>query len=566
MTMALLLICASLLFVLADTVLAAETLKPVKGAETQDNAYEKMYIQYYENYYIDMVKPGALTFAPETLQYMANVMWNTLETYVYTTCALFYYALDFNLASYFKEEINTIQKAMRSSVFEPLFLLGFAGSAIVIIKRMLKRDVIGVFGQFLKVIAIFIISLLVVRDSGTVIEMTTGLTSSIGTQILAGDEVSVSKYAARAMGSIWYNLAHLPWEYVEFGNDDHTEEDMLAVLLQEKNAPIRQEFVESWNGNAFKTERAAEKVGFLILYMIPLLIKCTIYIVMSGILLLLQLMAVLYVLLAPLILILAMFPTYENIISKWIRRFVEIQISALVLYFIVGLLFRVDEMLFQTVSQEWGWLVVLVVQVTLYVGVIVKRNELLGALSKMGIAAPRNAINNGVHNAKAAAIKSMAAARMLGVKVSVAQRGIAAAAKVTTGNGKTGSKVYSKRGTAAKKAVERPVMRKTANAAYSSSSKAKTQYSYGETTSSEPHFEHLRPTRVGFMERQVIFEFEPSERPVRDYDDISIQRPRMDAWEMPEQSFWEVKSGTEAVPVVKKRKRPQSVVRMSERR
>ncbi len=544
MVVALLLICICLAFVLEKAAEASGVVKVVD--QVNDLKDEQGYIRYFANYYLDMENTERLDFAPEMLNNLANIQMNTIRNFVMITSMLFYHALDFNLANYFGTEIDTIQSAMRSSFLEPLFLIGFSGSAIIIIKRMLKRDMIGMYGQILKVLGILVLSLFVVRESSTVIAKTTELTSSIGAEILSGDG-TVSDYAARTAGSIWYNLAHLPWEYAEFGADEYGSEQVISILTLEKNDTARKDIVEKWQGNAFKMERAGERVAFLILYMVPLFIKCVIYIVMGGMLLLYQVLAVFYVLLAPFVLIIAMLPSYEHIISAWIRRFVEIQINALVMYFVVGLLFKVDEVLISNVGKEWGWLVVLTAQVILYVGVFIKRNEVLGAISKLGITTPRTEVNKGVNSVKAMAIQSVMAARSIGMKAAVAKNGTTTAAITKNKNAET----------QVDKKVERPITTKENTTYYSQ--EPNSHYTNSHSTSSKAHRERLRPTRMEFVERQIILEFEPSERHREEEyysEEAPIHRPRMDSQEIVDGKYKEMPTNV----TEKKEKKQQNLI------
>ncbi|MBQ9136047.1 MAG: hypothetical protein IJX66_08160, partial [Lachnospiraceae bacterium] len=292
----------------------------------------------------------------------------------------------------------------------------------------------------------------------------------------------------------------------------------------------------------------------------------------GGLLLILQLMAVLYVFLAPLVLILALIPGYEGILGKWLKKLLESQLSILIMYFIVGLLLKVDALLFNNLSATWGWMTVLVVQVVLYLGVIFKRNEIFGAMSKLGISNPRVAVNSGMHSAraaKAAMIRNVVNARQLS---RIAKAGTAAA--------KSGDKVaLAERGKQVedtaketrkrKRQPERPVMANANQKAVSGVPAVRNNAAYrsgaGHAASSGARREPLRPKTVTFTERQIKFEFEPSGAATGTYgrttgnyngtygtgsatygQESTVQRPRMDAfYEQVSRGEWTVDWGHE---------------------
>lgn len=436
------------------------------------------YINRSDLYYLDMKEADFMDWAPGMLNTIANVVFDFIKWLAKCTCMLFYHCMNFNLAEMMSAEINSIQEALRDNIFEPLFLIAFAGAAIIIIKKMMHRDMMGSFGQILKVVGITILSLWLVKDSGTAITSATNITKSISCDALAGmagtETTDIASYAANSAGTLWLNLIHVPWEFIEFNGEPVAEEDIEDKYLNLNYAPgtsPRKELVKSYAGNAFSTDRGGEKIGFMLLYLIPFAIKCVIFIVMAVLSLVFQLIALLWLFLAPIVLLLAMIPGYEGVISTWLRKMLEAQLSILVMSFIIGLLIKIDDMLFSTGAESWGWLIVIIVQAVINVVVIIKRDELLGALSKVGAPNPGAAINKslraGREAASAGADAAVAAGKTGAVGVGLAARGISAVGMKTADIVKTNQQtaIMSAAGnyqmdynTRSKRKVERPVM------------------------------------------------------------------------------------------------------------
>lgn len=344
---------------------------------------EAGYIKNADNYYLDMEETDWLETGQWLMNKIANMLFTFIKWLASVVVTLFYQCMTFDMSELFKDQINGIQKTLNNGIFQPLFLLGFCGSAIILIKKMLRRDLMGAYGQILKVIGIVILSLLVVRDSATVLSAATGVTKSISAQALVGmqGDTAATDFAANSAGVLWVNLIHQPWKFIEFGSDPVTDEEVKEFLTTEIND--RKELVKEHNGSAFDKDRAGERIGFMFLYLIPFVIKSLVYIVMALMTLVFQLIAIFYVILAPVVLILAMIPGYEGMLTSWLRKILESQLSILIMSFIIGLLVKVDQMLFDMCAVEWGWLVVMIVQTVLAVFVIVKKDQLIGVMSKL---------------------------------------------------------------------------------------------------------------------------------------------------------------------------------------
>lgn len=393
MMLAMALLCAGIVFSISFQASAAGAVNNNIDAfkELQGDAG---YINVPDNYYLDMEDTDLLETGYWLLNSIANLLFTFIRWLANVVVMLFYQCMTFDMAELFKDQIDAIQETLNSGIFQPLFLLGFCGCAIVLLKKMLRRDLMGAFGQILKVVGIVILSFLVVRDSATVLSAATGITKSISAQAMVGMQgnVATTDFAAESAGVLWVNLIHQPWKFIEFGEeaDTVTEEEVGLFLGNEVDSPNRKDAVKNHNGTAFSKKRAGEKIGFMFLYLIPFVVKSLVYILLALLTLVFQLIAVFYVVLAPVVLILAMVPGYEGLLGVWLRKILESQLSILIMSFIIGLLVKVDQMLFDMCAVAWGWLVVMIVQTVMAVFIILKKDQLIGALSKLqkGAASP----------------------------------------------------------------------------------------------------------------------------------------------------------------------------------
>lgn len=365
---------------------------------------EQAYIQekYFFNYsfYMEETKMSDMGYA--LMNDFANSAFDTMKWLARLTVTVFYYSMDFDLTKLLKDQISAIQSSLNSGIFQPLFSIGFAATAIILLKKYIRRDVAGALGQIARVVFLVVLSVLIVRESETVLSTATKLTKSISAQAIGGingKNQDISRYAASCSGVLWVNLIHQPWLTMQFGEDEVKDEYVITLLGANKEQ--RGKFIEEYQGTAFSKEKAASRLGFMILYSVPFIIKCVIYIGVSLIQLVFQFIALFYVLLAPVILILSMFPGYEGLLGAWVRKILESQLSILIVTFFTGLLVKVDEILY-SFANEWGWLSVMLVQVIIAVGAFWKREQILGTFNKLQHAAtsPSQTIsmmNNGVN-------------------------------------------------------------------------------------------------------------------------------------------------------------------------
>ncbi|MBD5480835.1 MAG: hypothetical protein HDR14_16400 [Lachnospiraceae bacterium] len=521
MAAALLLLIVGVVFALSVPSVAANDA--VKTIEPRfESSGDAKYINKSDYYCLDMEKTGLLESGDAIMNSIANMLFTFIKWLGKVTVMLFYYCMDFDMSAMFKDQINGIQSALNSGIFKPLFLLGFCGSAVIMLRKMVRRDLMGAYGQVLKVVAIVVLSILVVQESSTVLTKTTEITKSISTQALmgmqGGGKVDISDYAAQSAGALWMNLIHQPWVFIEFSGENPGEETIEKLLgfvdgTYEPGGKDRKNLVEKYEGNAFDHERGAEKIGFMFTYLIPFVIKCVIYILMALLTLFFQLIAIFYTFLAPVVLILIMVPGYERLLTEWLRKVLESQLSILIMSFLMGLLLKMDALLYETCAGDWGWLVVMIVETVVAVLALVKRNELLGVMSKLqkGVSQPgyaRAMLRNGTDGYMALdkvrnAGRAAGQAAKLTAEIGREAAGMAGRAmtRVSVMEVETGKQENEK------EVVERPVM---ALAARGTTETAPSKAGNRAVGAQEPQIAPERGGKAFLYERGAIFQFEPS--------------------------------------------------------
>lgn len=332
----------------------------------------------------------------EGLNALAKVFFFLERLLAYLTVVVFYVSFNLNLVDLFGSQVSVIQQALNDSIFQPLFLMGCAAAFCVLIGRMLRQDLAGALGQIVKVIAIVMMSILVVTKSDTMLSMCNNITKEISLEILVGVNSAngysdnINAFSGEAAGILWNNMVHQPWLTMEFGYTA-SDDQVLGLLSYKPGAEERKDAIADESGS-FLVERATERLGFSFLYLIPCIMKCGIYIIIVLIQLVFQLLSIVYLFMAPLVLIVSLFPGYDGLIGGWLRKILETQISILVLSLIIGILIKFDELIFDwSRSVGFGWMIALTIQIAIAIALFLNRNKLLMAMSTVqrGVSNPR---------------------------------------------------------------------------------------------------------------------------------------------------------------------------------
>lgn len=385
-----LILCCSLLPV---STVEASGIKQIEGLTNQTTGPAKyMQDMYRDNYSLDVDKVGLLDGLFEVFNGIANVIFSMVKFIAYAAICFFYHSLTFDVTTTFSDELNAIQSLLRNSIFEPLLLLGFFFSGITILKRFLQQNMVGILSEFCKVIVLILISILLVKDSKTILTTTSAITKSIslsaftGVNSLENDaQTTLQNYAIIASGILWQNMVHEPWKALEFGNTDLGEDgDLVGLFLSySPGSEERENLVAKYaNTQAFSKGRVFTKIGNCLIYLIVIAIKSILYIAVAGIMFTYQIFSIFYLLIAPLILILAFFPSYHSIVNVWFKKFVETQVCIFIITLVLGLIVKLDSIIFKA-SGDLGWFMALIFQIATIFFLYKERDKIIHAFSNV---------------------------------------------------------------------------------------------------------------------------------------------------------------------------------------
>lgn len=365
-----------------------------------DDTYKYLSSKYRGNYTLDLGETDILDAVWVGINSVANAVFYAVRMLGYAVAALFYWSLKFDVGDFFGSQINGIQQALHDSIYEPLLIAVFGACFCTLLQRFWKRDMAGSAVVIGKIVLSIALSMFVIMKSDIALSLATNTTKEISIDALCGvnDSLgmggSIENFAAKGAGILWLDLVHEPWKTAEFINySDDVTDDMADSFLKKQSEENRAELVESY-GDVFDKKIGVQRVGFLMIYLLPFLAKCLVFIAVSGLLIIFQILAVFYLILAPIMLLLFLFSGYEVILGAWLRKMLETQIMLLIIMCMLALLIRMDALLFEQ-AQEWGWFIVLMIQIIVGVALYLGRGQIFTMLSTIqrGTATPRYAAN-----------------------------------------------------------------------------------------------------------------------------------------------------------------------------
>lgn len=329
--------------------------------------------QYRDNYKLDLEKTGITEILDAGLNAVANMLFSAFKLLGTLACAVVYFCLDFSFADAFSGVITDIQSELIGGVYQQLWLLAVMILAGFILIKLAKKDLAGILVDFSMVILVSALSILMVKNSSSVLTATTDLTKSVAESVFSGldgvmqdaQEAQNGKgYAKNAVGALWVDLIHVPWLTMEFGDAQVDDEVVEQILSLEPGSSDRTDIVEDLDDETgcFDKGRGVDRLGMLLCYAIPFTLKIGVFIAVALMQMLGQFLAVFVILLATFVLVLAMIPSYGmSVLKKWVDKFVDVHLSMMILSFLLAIMIWLNKVIF-SYAGTFGWFITLLIQ------------------------------------------------------------------------------------------------------------------------------------------------------------------------------------------------------------
>lgn len=375
---------------LSTSALAFGGVEDIPEFNDLDGDQQYLKSDYRENYYLDIEKLGILDSGLAIMNDVANALFSIVSFLGYCIVAFFYFCFTFDIGELFGEQINAMQAILKSSIFDSFFILAFAFAAWELAKKLAKRNLNGMMIDGAKIVLILLLSSFVVRYSGTTLTAATNITKDLGVAALSGlnggGGTDTRSYAVSVSANLWKSLVHDPWVTFEFGSSGAGGSEIKEILSETPRSEDRQMIVQGHaeSNPAFQKNAGGKRIGFIIVYLIPFLVKSAVFLLMAVIQIAFQVMALFFVLLAPVILLMSLIPALGglDLITLWLKKVFETQLMILIITFLIGVIVKVDALLYSKTPQL-GWMIVILMETLISLIVFFNYKSILSGLGKI---------------------------------------------------------------------------------------------------------------------------------------------------------------------------------------
>lgn len=337
---------------------------------------------------------GILDAADAVTASIANILFGMVKTTGQATVSTFYDALTFNLAETLPDSvINSIQSGLVDGIFTPLFPLAFCAVAFNLISYLSKRDYSGLTAELIKTVVILVTAGLITTHSSTALKTISAITSKISTAVLVemNGGAETEDFAAESAGLLWVSLVHTPWQSLEFYNNDPNstayDSGLVENILQNPIDDDRRKTLieDNLDTGYFSKKINWARVSTLFAYMIPFFLKCLLFICAAAVTIPLQALTILLAFFAPPVLLLSLVPGFGgyNLIGRWAKTVLTVQLMALFTMMLLGFIFIISNTINSSLADR-GWLLATLIEIVCFITLFLLRNQIFGLF---GIAA-----------------------------------------------------------------------------------------------------------------------------------------------------------------------------------
>jgi len=374
--------------------LAIAILLLISVAYGIDTPYNK------DNYALDIVELGIADAVPAMGNWFANILFSLVVIVVDLTVTIFSVCVSFPFSDLFGSAFDGILSPLHSGIFQNMIMFATLFLGALLTWLFIKRNMIGIGQEILKFMAIIIGASLLISETPAVIktidELTQSLNHTVVNAVLFKDETSSSNYAENMGQILWETMVHNPWVQLEFLGAENLEIDQDTaidkILETRPNSDERQSVINGMAGTdkknpkAFGKDLPGQQASMLIIYLVPCLLRCLVYMAFGGLQLALRLLTIILFYFGIIIMTLALFPQLGGtmIISGWLKKIAQLQINIIILSFVMSAIMLLDQAIAASnIAKPFGkmgWLVVVAIQTIITVAVFVYRDKILDLL------------------------------------------------------------------------------------------------------------------------------------------------------------------------------------------
>ncbi|WP_040374272.1 CD3337/EF1877 family mobilome membrane protein [Peribacillus psychrosaccharolyticus] len=275
------------------------------------------------------------------------------------------------------------------------FMIGLVGAWATYV-GMVKRESSRAWSGLLSSIIIFVFALGFFSNASTILKGINDWSSNLQSNILAvsasivnpGSSYSKEEGIATIRNQMFDLMIKKPYLLMQYGTTE-VEEDRVNALLsidpflndEERNNKVQEE-VEQQKNPMMSIDGVSQRSGFVPLLFIANTIIGIFLLMVSGSIILYQMIFLALVLFAPVPLLMALIPKWQQSAIDWAMKVLHAQLMKIAIALLLTILFGISAILYRaTESGDLGYLGMMLLQIICFVGIWAKRKELFNLVS-----------------------------------------------------------------------------------------------------------------------------------------------------------------------------------------
>ncbi|MCM3598010.1 conjugal transfer protein [Metabacillus idriensis] len=340
------------------------------------------------------------------LMEIINSIWNVNILLANFTMKIVQEAFELDFVSNITEEIGTaIQNiagfgpgGFAGDGLWPLlvtFVIAIVGAWATYV-GMVKRESSRAWGGLISSMIIFVFALGFFSNAPTILKGINDWSSDLQSDVLAvsasvvnpGASYSKEEGIATIRNQMFDLMVKKPYLLMQYGTTEVEEErvnDMLSLDPysdgEGRNEKAKEE-VERQKNTMMSIDGISQRAGFVPLLFVANTIIGIFLLMVSGTIILYQMVFLALVLFAPVPLLMALVPRWKNAAFDWGMKVLHAQLMKISIALLLTILFGISAILYRaTESSDLGYLGMMLLQIICFVGVWAKRKELFNIVS-----------------------------------------------------------------------------------------------------------------------------------------------------------------------------------------
>lgn len=275
------------------------------------------------------------------------------------------------------------------------FMLCLVGSWATYV-GMVKRESSRAWSGLLSALLIFVLSLGFFANAGKVLGGINSWSSEIQSDILAvsasivnpGSSYTKDEGIATIRNQMFDLMIKKPYLLMEYGTTAVKKERVDKILLlnpisdgEERQELVKKE-VEDEQNSMMSIDGITQRAAFVPLLFLGNLIIGLFMLLISGSIILFQLIFLVLALFAPVPLLMAIVPKWQQTAVDWAMKLIHAQLMKIAIALLLTILFSISAILYRSTEEsDLGYLGMMVLQIICFVGIWAKRKDLFGMVS-----------------------------------------------------------------------------------------------------------------------------------------------------------------------------------------